>query len=658
MNLKKIFLYGLLSNFKKIAPLQDFNKKSELLKPGPNLEITPHSAVIQLDENAKPVKLIPNDIDGAWELPTEANQNLVDMSQPRTHILPNGLPDPAYDGTNIYPGTLITLDGFDYLKQPRPIKSVKKGFVVPSGTSILRKKDKTKNQIQNSVTTFNLPKTNDEITEFPKVKFDLASHNVMKYSSPPPSESLTKVIDPFSNKINSPSLDIQATSVAPSVNSANFNLKDLTNLFSLQFKNFNLRFPTWNTDSDKIPNYFLSPKFSDIAGMSKILKMVNNIKPENQSSIATRLSCVQNYSRELCPIGWERKDRICLAPHTYMGACAHIMDFSQYTKNEMRFWASECNSEWPCIETETACLNKGQKNYSTICPRNWRSTTSGCVAPSDYKGQCTDQKYRMDHFTQTEKEKFEKLCSVSWPCTLQGCEPDYRALCPFNYKPMEMNEGCVVLNQWNSTCEKIEFDLYNASYDEKSVWTRKCNLTWPCMGSRWNANKLSNCRQNYSSPCPADWIYVQSSGLCKLPDDFFSYIHKPKCLSLITQSQPKDELKKTTYITFDFWSVSRKQELSDACSVFWPCIEDKKFQKGTSQSLGKGCPNGFRHISSPDNQVICESLSKTKTGACAATRNFANMSKDELTTLSNLCSYTWGNSTIYSNNFLKGADIH
>jgi hypothetical protein len=187
---------------------------------------------------------------------------------------------------------------------------------------------------------------------------------------------------------------------------------------------------------------------------------------------------------------------------------------------------------------------------------------------------------------------------------------------------MKMNEGCVVLNHWNATCEKIEFDLYNASYDEKSVWTKKCNLTWPCVKSQQNANQLRNCQQNYSSPCPTDWIYVQSSGLCKLPVDFFSCnfylyftyikficnsdVHKPKCLSLIIEGQPKDEQNKTSYIVFDFWSVSRKQEFAEAlvnnffltdntfffnhprCSVVWPCMEDTKIQKITLETPRNG----------------------------------------------------------------------
>lgn len=83
---------------------------------------------------------------------------------------------------------------------------------------------------------------------------------------------------------------------------------------------------------------------------------------------------------EGCPVGWISSNGSCSPGSGYDGFCGP-RNFGTMTKAQKEDFAFKCGSSWPCVDSTSS--------VSASCPAGWKSTESGCVAPSSYSGMCS-----------------------------------------------------------------------------------------------------------------------------------------------------------------------------------------------------------------------------------------------------------------------------
>lgn len=166
-----------------------------------------------------------------------------------------------------------------------------------------------------------------------------------------------------------------------------------------------------------------------IGGTGKLLSLHANdvIDKEWKSYMKQRkagnvdLECARDY-RDLCPLGWSDlgDGMSCESPPSMFGnePCRKVK-FGQLSPLEKSQVAFQCG------ESVYPCLNECKyKDYSSVCPEGWtkeRLDKEVCIAPSEYSLPCV-HRYDFKNHSVKLKKKFEALCKVQWPCTVQSTQ--------------------------------------------------------------------------------------------------------------------------------------------------------------------------------------------------------------------------------------------
>ena len=83
---------------------------------------------------------------------------------------------------------------------------------------------------------------------------------------------------------------------------------------------------------------------------------------------------------EGCPVGWVSADGGCSPGSNYDGFCG-ARSFSGTGVAQKEDFAFRCGVSWPCADSTAS--------YDSACPRGWKASESGCIAPSSYAGICS-----------------------------------------------------------------------------------------------------------------------------------------------------------------------------------------------------------------------------------------------------------------------------
>lgn len=633
-------------------------KNGYSLTPGDKLEITPANAVAQLNDEGRPIKFLPIDIEGSWQYSPVNDDVKRDMNRPKEHYWDSGLHDPDRGGVNIIPGTVISLEGHDYKQGGTPsLPPSKAEMVIPVGNSLGRQPAQPPINLNRVPVNVQLPKSHPEAialgvnnptfdTRMPSIP-PIETPNIPGLPNIPPAKRGTPTFQLAQQPrppLNVPSL--------PATNSAGWDLSALASLLGFQFSGFNFNFPQPGIWSPKFPHFDLSASLPNLPGFTTILsKFGGNVPTVTEDDPVIDHVCARDYRGSRCPIGWHQTSNFCMAPTTYNGACARLMDFSRYTIRGLSIWASQCKAPWPCVSPVDCPAGR---DYSSVCPDGWILKSGGCAASKKYKGNCQDPLYNLEKFTQLEKENFESACNVSWPCKTQPCIQDYDVPCPVEYRLDNNRNVCLAVDPRRVSCPTTPLGVLHWDVQAKKTWSAKCEVAWPCkktfVDGRW-----MGCKRNYTAVCPEGWRNVADSGLCEAPA-YYTAASLPSECPMKTKQLPR--------IAFDHCSVAQKETFAKLCAASWPCTQDDVVSTATVAFPCQGCPLGFHVVSSStpgrENEFLCESDAEVKRAPCDDTRNFTSLTFQELEALTHICGFQWNTTQkpiIDTTGLFYGSDI-
>eukprot|EP00375_Theileria_parva_P001147 XP_763818.1 hypothetical protein [Theileria parva strain Muguga] len=86
-----------------------------------------------------------------------------------------------------------------------------------------------------------------------------------------------------------------------------------------------------------------------------------------------------------CPYGWKEEAESCIAPNTYNGPCDKFVKLSQIATPELKkTFSQKCLAFWDCLDN---C----EKDYSQVCPKDWKWDNNKCIAAYKYDFPCKNE---------------------------------------------------------------------------------------------------------------------------------------------------------------------------------------------------------------------------------------------------------------------------
>merc|ERR1712087_273855 len=186
---------------------------------------------------------------------------------------------------------------------------------------------------------------------------------------------------------------------------------------------------------------------------------------------ARTLVCLPDLNQ--CPKGWEAQGAGCVATSVEPGPCKQSTDFFAMGTLEKLALLRFCNLDLPCQEDCTP-------NLEAVCPSLWLEVSAGVFeAPLNYVGAC-DHRVNTSRMTNKDKLSFSSRCGARWPCQADqaGCERDHTAECPLGWHRRGVE--CVAPAEY-SRCNRVQ-TFGHMHPAEKQSWSRKCGVSWPCVG--------------------------------------------------------------------------------------------------------------------------------------------------------------------------------
>ncbi|UKK02492.2 hypothetical protein MACK_002585 [Theileria orientalis] len=133
-----------------------------------------------------------------------------------------------------------------------------------------------------------------------------------------------------------------------------------------------------------------------------------NVKFPSRSH-KSETKCKQNYFRK-CPYGWEEVNDSCIAPSTYFGPCDKSVKFSEIaTPDSKKSFSQRCLAFWDC-------LGNCEKDYTNVCPKNWKYDGTKCTATYKYDFPCKSEFVVPKTWNEFSKQEFEFVCQAYWDC--------------------------------------------------------------------------------------------------------------------------------------------------------------------------------------------------------------------------------------------------
>lgn len=198
------------------------------------------------------------------------------------------------------------------------------------------------------------------------------------------------------------------------------------------------------------------------------------------ASCHARWPCLGQLARtyvDRCPYEWVLEfDRTCSPPHDYTGPCdeAH----ANMTELEKKYFEAACDARWP--DAPGVC----ERNYARNCPFGWLETSGDdaprCIAPASYMGCHNTASF--DGFKVSDKQDWESLCGVQWPCRHRGaCQKDFTYPCPADWFSSNSGQSCLAPNTYKGPCQGSLDGLVDLGAVEKQALESKCGMAWPCL---------------------------------------------------------------------------------------------------------------------------------------------------------------------------------
>jgi len=186
---------------------------------------------------------------------------------------------------------------------------------------------------------------------------------------------------------------------------------------------------------------------------------------------ARELVCLPDLNQ--CPKGWEAQGAGCVATSAQRGPCKQSPDFFAMGTSEKLALVRYCKFELHCQDDCTP-------NLDAACPSLWLQISEGvCEAPLNYVGDC-DHRVTTSSMTDKDKLSFSGRCGARWPCKANqaGCERDHTAECPLGWQ--RRGADCIAPAEY-TRCSRVQ-NFGHMSPQEKQSWSRKCGVSWPCVG--------------------------------------------------------------------------------------------------------------------------------------------------------------------------------
>lgn len=267
-----------------------------------------------------------------------------------------------------------------------------------------------------------------------------------------------------------------------------------------------------------------------------ILLCVSDPTHSGIRSVNAASSCVVDYDSP-CPAGWNiAGDLECRAPLSYTGPCGVVAQMASADVDGKQQIERNCSVAWPCFD------DCSQNFSASACPVGWIHLGNDlCEAPALYRGNCLT---RVRMWDESFKLDFAARCDVHWPC-VKDCVENFGNECPQDWRII--NGICVAeTGVYNGPCAPFA-DLLGMTQDEKYQWAAACAVDFPCS----TTSNDSDCRDDESTHCPADWLLVGSERLyC------YGYNYKGICRPLVSVENLQQIGRKT---------------FTNRCAVAWPC---------------------------------------------------------------------------------------